>query len=194
MCLADERILERLDEFGTGTAWEIAFDLDRRVRHVRRRCRVLADADFVGVVRSILLDYSCGEEQCHDLCGPMSSTLPTTPVSARVGRSSADSRRSKTKESSARFRSIVTAPADDRTDSSRVGVSLGNYLRPSSTHSRSRGSRSVPVQRDNRWEFAVHPDRQREADDRNRDDPRHCHPEATHPPPDEHEVHRADRE
>lgn len=51
MCQADERILKRLDKSGVGTAWEIAYDLDRRVGHIRRWCLVLADADFVDVVR-----------------------------------------------------------------------------------------------------------------------------------------------
>jgi predicted ArsR family transcriptional regulator len=51
MCQADERILERLDESDVGTAWKIAYDLDCRVSHVRRRCLVLADTDFVDVVQ-----------------------------------------------------------------------------------------------------------------------------------------------
>jgi hypothetical protein len=50
MTVLDERILERLAVDDGGTAWEIAFDLRTDRRRVWRRCRVLADADFVEVI------------------------------------------------------------------------------------------------------------------------------------------------
>ncbi|QZP37771.1 hypothetical protein [Halobaculum magnesiiphilum] len=47
MQLVDERILERLAGEGDGTAWMIAFDLNRNRGRVAERCRVLAHAGFV---------------------------------------------------------------------------------------------------------------------------------------------------
>lgn len=47
MVHSDERILERLAEEGHGPSWMIASDLDYQRFHVARRCRMLAEAEFV---------------------------------------------------------------------------------------------------------------------------------------------------
>ena len=54
----DERILESLNEEGSLTAWQIAFNLDSPSRkRVVERCKVLAEAGFVEVVK---------REELHD--------------------------------------------------------------------------------------------------------------------------------
>lgn len=47
MQMLDHRILERLASEGDGTAFAISLDLDRTRFHVFRRCRVLAEAEFI---------------------------------------------------------------------------------------------------------------------------------------------------
>jgi len=47
----DERILEYLANEGTSPVWMLAEDLIYERGHVRRRCRTLAEAEFVDIER-----------------------------------------------------------------------------------------------------------------------------------------------
>ncbi|WP_435062434.1 hypothetical protein [Halobaculum sp. EA56] len=50
MMRLDERVLERLQEEGSGTAWTIAYDIEENHIRVYHRLRVLAHAGFVDYV------------------------------------------------------------------------------------------------------------------------------------------------